>query len=57
MFTEYPTKKKKYLTDIDECSPTNPCTNGGSCTNTAGSFVCTCLDNWTGQTCTDGKTS
>ncbi|XP_053372780.1 uncharacterized protein LOC123559692 [Mercenaria mercenaria] len=27
--------------DIDECTPTNPCT-GGTCVNTAGSFRCDC---------------
>ena len=29
-----------YLTDIDECSTTNPC--GQNCKNTPGSFQCSC---------------
>ncbi|KAK2153448.1 hypothetical protein NP493_2307g00001 [Ridgeia piscesae] len=30
--------------DIDECV-TNPCQNGGSCTNEVGHFLCTCTAN------------
>mgnify|MGYP001800505440 FL=1 len=36
--------------DIDECS-TDPaaCNNQGNCTNTEGSFICTCNQYWTGD--------
>lgn len=29
------------FTDINECD-TNPCENGGQCTNSEGSFTCSC---------------
>lgn len=28
--------------DINECSPTNSCGSGGTCTNTAGTYTCAC---------------
>lgn len=40
--------------DIDECR-TNPCTNNGVCTNTKGSYLCTCSPGWTSSNCQDGK--
>ncbi len=36
--------------DIDECT-NNPCNNGSSCTNTPGSFICTCVVGYTGDIC------
>ena len=36
--------------DIDECSTdTAACNNQGNCTNTEGSFICTCNQYWTGD--------
>lgn len=44
------------LTDVNECEANpstsfGPCVNAGSCTNTPGGFICTCLDGWDGATC------
>lgn len=36
--------------DIDECV-SNPCMNGGTCTNTLGSYTCTCGPSITGANC------
>lgn len=36
--------------DIDECL-TDPCLNSGSCTNTDGSYFCTCPEGWEGDNC------
>lgn len=44
-------------TDIDECTSGTPCGTGGTCTNTPGSYTCTCAAGFkmiataTGQTC------
>ena len=40
--------------DINECV-TNPCENGGTCGNTIGSFTCTCVAGYDGDTCENGK--
>ena len=31
----------------------NPCQNGGTCTDTYRGFICQCPDNWEGETCQD----
>ena len=36
----------------DECI-TNPCNNGGTCQNHAGSYICTCTSDYTGFFCDD----
>lgn len=36
--------------NADNCT-SNPCLNGGTCTNTYGGYVCHCLDTWTGSNC------
>ncbi|PIK54317.1 putative MAM and LDL-receptor class A domain-containing protein 1 [Apostichopus japonicus] len=36
--------------DIDKCA-SNPCWNGGSCTQTASMFVCECVPGYTGLNC------
>lgn len=35
--------------DINECSEGNPCPANSNCTNTDGSFVCTCLSGFREQ--------
>ncbi|KAM9316125.1 uncharacterized protein PAF06_007093 [Gastrophryne carolinensis] len=39
-----------FLLDIDECL-SSPCGSRGTCSNTAGSFACSCQAGFTGQTC------
>ena len=39
------------LSDVDECSFSNPCLNGGTCINNAGSYTCRCAPGWTGEKC------
>jgi len=41
-------------TDIDECN-SGPCKNGGTCTNSDGSYSCKCQDGWTGINCNQDK--
>ena len=35
--------------DIDECSSTIDCDSNAACTNTPGSFTCTCNQGYTGN--------
>ena len=53
------TKMMKYFVDVDECAialePGVPCFNGGTCTNTLGSYRCLCKQGWTGQNCEVGE--
>ncbi|XP_033113936.1 fibrillin-2-like, partial [Anneissia japonica] len=37
--------------DIDECTITNPCLNGGTCFNFPGGFFCSCLPGYTSTNC------
>ena len=37
-------------TDVDECA-SNPCPNGGTCTNQVGSFKCNCPEGYSGTQC------
>ncbi|XP_072895124.1 uncharacterized protein [Hemitrygon akajei] len=43
---------KKNCIDIDECL-SNPCNRKGHCTNTLGSFNCTCVNGFTGRLCSE----
>ena len=43
------------ITDIDECLDGNPCLNGGTCTNSLGSFFCSCASEYSGATCNQCK--
>ena len=46
----------KYIfVDFDECSMTNPCLHGGTCTNTIGGYRCFCPPEWTGEICETGE--
>ena len=46
------------FSDVNECTiglvPGVPCFNGGTCTNTLGSYRCQCKKGWTGQNCEIG---
>lgn len=42
------------FTNINECD-NNPCQNGGRCTNSEGSFTCSCTDGWEGPVCDQGN--
>jgi Calcium-binding EGF domain len=38
--------------DINECMTQNPCGANETCTNTAGSYTCSCLPGYAGSSCT-----
>ena len=40
--------------DVNECQK-NPCRNGGKCTNTRGSYRCSCAAGFQGKNCETGK--
>ena len=40
-----------YIIDIDECQGVNNCDSNANCTNTQGSFTCSCQEGYSG----DGK--
>jgi len=43
------------VSDLNEClTGVSLCMNGGTCTNTFGSYYCTCVDGWTGTHCREG---
>ena len=44
------------LTDIDECS-SNPCENGGTCTDAVNMYTCSCPAGFNGSNCETGKFS
>ena len=39
-----------YAVDIDECS-SNPCKNGGTCTDAINQYTCRCVAGFTGAKC------
>ncbi|XP_052242513.1 uncharacterized protein LOC127852603 [Dreissena polymorpha] len=41
---------KNCQTDINECA-TNPCSNGGTCTDKVNGYLCACKPEYTGATC------
>ena len=41
-------------TDIDECS-SNPCENGGTCTDTVNMYTCSCVLDFNGDNCQNSK--
>ena len=43
-----------FLTDMNECDK-SPCKNGGTCSNSPGSYTCKCQDGWIGNNCDQGK--
>ena len=42
-----------FVTDINECS-SNPCLNGGSCTDKINGYTCSCQPGYTGARCQSG---
>jgi len=38
-----------YATDIDECSVSSPCSTNATCSNTNGSFICSCDSGYSGD--------
>ena len=43
-----------WFTDIDECA-SNPCVNGGTCTDQVNGYTCACAAGWQGTDCDQGK--
>ena len=43
-----------FFLDFDECA-SNPCQNGGTCTNKEKAFTCSCLHFFWGTHCEDGE--
>ena len=43
-----------FITDINECS-SNPCINGGSCTDQVNGYACSCQPGYTGRQCQTSK--
>ena len=39
--------------DKNECQTSSPCINGATCTNTIGSYKCTCSPGFTGTHCSE----
>ena len=58
LLTLYISAVARYIlnADTNECL-SMPCVNGATCTDTEGSFFCTCTTGFTGQLCADGKFS
>ena len=44
------------VSDIDDCA-SNPCQNGGACTDGVASYSCSCADGYGGADCETGATS
>ena len=43
-----------FVTDINECS-SDPCRNGGNCTDLINGFICKCPQPWKGKLCQSSK--
>ena len=41
------------LVDIDECS-SDPCMNGGNCSDDVNSYICDCVPGYSGEGCEIG---
>ena len=44
-----------YIVDVNECVLENPCKNGATCINNAGSYQCICQPGFSGPHCLDSK--
>lgn len=45
-----------FISDINDCA-SNPCQNGGSCTDTVNGYTCSCTSEWVGDRCSSSTTS
>ena len=45
---------KLYIVDIKECN-SNPCRNGGTCTDRVNGYTCKCRAGYTNDNCETGK--
>ena len=45
-----------WLLDINECED-QVCKNGGNCTNTEGSYNCTCVEGYQGKHCDESESA
>lgn len=43
-----------FFLDVNECVVYQPCQNNGTCTNSEGSYTCTCENGWIDQHCETG---
>ncbi len=43
-----------FITETNECA-SNPCNNGGTCTDGLNQFTCTCVPGWSGIACEISK--
>ena len=39
---------------MNECETADPCSNGGTCLNIYGGYICNCLRGYTGEQCKEG---
>ena len=42
------------MADVNECA-SNPCQNGGTCTDLVNSYTCACVSGYNGTSCEIGK--
>ena len=53
VITKYRNAKNDRFSEINECK-SNPCRNGGTCTDLVDGYSCSCPPGWIGQQCTIG---
>ena len=53
VFHSYEDKSVIFVLDVNECK-SNPCENGGTCTNAVNGYTCKCVPGYTDKTCRTG---